>query len=45
MAGYIYPNKHEARKAKMHGEVIVKVSGGYMLLTWQYYKVWRRNHE
>ena len=45
MAGYIYPSRFQAWRAKQHDEVIVKVSGGYMLLTWQYYKVWRRNHE
>jgi len=42
MAGYTYETRREARRARQHGEVVVKVEGGYMLFTYEYYKVWKK---
>lgn len=38
---YIYKNRYQASKDKRAGEVIVKVCGGYVIMTADQYFVWR----
>lgn len=38
---YIYETRYQARKNKTGDQIIVKVSGGYTLMTPEEYRVWR----
>lgn len=38
----IYPTRYQAEKRRVKGaEVVVKVSGGYAVMTYAQYRVWR----
>ena len=38
---YIYKNRYQARKDKTSDEKVIKVCGGYVLMTADRYRVWR----
>lgn len=38
---YIYKNRYQAEKDKRDGEKVVKVNGGYVIMTVEAYRVWR----
>lgn len=38
---YIYKNRYQASKDKAADEKIIKVCGGYVLMTADQYRVWR----
>ena len=38
---YIYKNRYQAEKDKRDGEKVVKVCGGYVIMTADQYRVWR----
>lgn len=37
----IYTTRYQARKAARGGEVVVKVDGGYTVMTARDYQIWR----
>ena len=37
----IYPTRYQARKNATSGEVVVKVCGGYAVMTYDEYYVWK----
>lgn len=37
----IYKNRYQARKLALKCEVVVKVEGGYVIMSAEEYKVWR----
>ena len=39
---YIYKNRYQASKDKKADEKIIKVCGGYVLMTADQYRVWRK---
>lgn len=38
---YIYKNRYQASKDKRDGEKIVKVDGGYIIMTAEQYRTWK----
>jgi len=38
----IYETRYQARKARRYGEVVVKVEGGYALMSCEFYRIWKR---
>ena len=38
----IYKNRYQARKVAEHGDVVVKVEGGYIIMSAGDYEVWKR---
>ena len=38
----IYPNRYQAQKAKYGNEIIVKVEGGYALMSPSEYQIWKK---
>ena len=37
----IYSTRYQARKARRSDEIVVKVCGGYALMTYDQYYIWR----
>lgn len=37
----IYKNRYQAAKHKSYGDVVVKVCGGYTVMTAQDYRIWK----
>lgn len=37
----IYKNRYQATKHKKNGDVVVKVEGGYTVMTAQDYRIWK----
>ena len=38
----IYPTRHQARKARRYEECIIKVEGGYMLMNYYVWRIWKK---
>ena len=38
---YVYKTRYQAEKDRKANERIVKVDGGYVLMDYKYYEIWR----
>ena len=39
----IYKNRYQAKKVSLAHEVIVKVDGGYIIMSYEEYRYWKNN--
>lgn len=38
----VYESKREARRAKNVGETVIKVNGGYAVISNEFYRIWKK---
>ena len=38
----IYKNRYQAKKAAGYGDIVVRVEGGYTVMSAENYKIWKR---